>query len=441
MIRKWSRLALASAFLGIVVNSAVAADEPAGFRVGAAERDITPPAGLPMWGYGARHDKPSEGTLDPLLAKTIVIEAGKERLAIIGMDLGRGPTSGMMDEIRKEAAAEGVNVRHVLICGSHTHHGPVIELVDEPGRGQGRFHAAVAYCKKLPALLVESIKDAVADLKPARIGVATKNVSLNRNRQSKRQPPATDPMLAAVRFDDEHGQPIAVLVNFAAHPVLTDNKVLKYSADYPGFLRKRIESALGTRCVFMQGASGDMSCNPGPIGRAPQAFGEALADHAIELARNTETEKPAKPSLAGKVDAFHFKSRVNWRNPLVTAAYELSFFPEIVHNYVHDWKDGIDAELSTILLNGDLAIVAGSGEFFCNHAVRLRERSYLKHTLFFGYCNGHQLYFPTIEAVSEGGYGADPPVAPVEVGAGEQMMDRALINIYTMQGKIAPARD
>ena len=31
-------------------------------------------------------------------------------------------------------------------------------------------------------------------------------------------------------------------------------------------------------------------------------------------------------------------------------------------------------------------------------------RSYVKHSLFFGYCNGHGMYFPTIEAASEGGY-------------------------------------
>ena len=41
------------------------------------------------------------------------------------------------------------------------------------------------------------------------------------------------------------------------------------------------------------------------------------------------------------------------------------------------------------------------------------------------------MYFPTIEAASEGGYGGDPTVSPVEVGAGEKMMNQALINLYT----------
>ena len=111
------------------------------------------------------------------------------------------------------------------------------------------------------------------------------------------------------------------------------------------------------------------------------------------------------------------------------------FFPEISRNYARLYGDGLTAELNTVLLNGELALVGGSGEFFCNHANRLRARSYVKHTLFFGYCNGHGMYFPTIEAASEGGYGADPGISLVELGGPERMMDKALLNIYVLQGK------
>ena len=117
-----------------VVGGAV--DDPP-FRVGAAAADITPPPGIPMWGYGARHDKPSEGTLDPLKAQAVVIAAGDEKLAIVGTDLGRGPTAAMMTAIRM-ALAEKAGIRHVLISGSHSHHGPVIEAVSTiPGSAGG----------------------------------------------------------------------------------------------------------------------------------------------------------------------------------------------------------------------------------------------------------------------------------------------------------------
>ena len=51
---------LAMLLAGSVAPTARAEDGNV-FRVGAGEKDITPPAGIPMWGYGARHDMPSQG--------------------------------------------------------------------------------------------------------------------------------------------------------------------------------------------------------------------------------------------------------------------------------------------------------------------------------------------------------------------------------------------
>jgi neutral ceramidase len=426
---------LALAMAGFLAFEASASDGTA-FRAGAADKDITPPVGIPMWGYGARHDALCEGTIDPLMAKAIVIAAGDDKLAVVGTDLGRGPTDEMMKIIRKDVA-EKAGIRHVLISGSHSHHGPVIELTDEPGLGKGTFDVAIAYSKKLPQLLVDVILEADKDLKPAKLGVATESVTLNRNRHTKREPKPTDPMLAVLRFDDQAGKPIAILVNFAAHPVMTEGKILKYSADYPGFLKNKVEAALSTKCVFMQGAAGDMSPNPGYTPGGPKGFGETVADHVIALARTVKTETPAHPSVKGVVDTFYFKTRIDLKNPVVAAVFARSFFPEITQNYVKLYGDALTAELNTVLLNGEIALVGGSGEFFCNHANRLKARSYVKHTFFFGYCNGHGMYFPTIEAASEGGYGADPGVSFAELGAGERMMDKALINISRLQGKLA----
>ena len=74
--------------------------------------------------------------------------------------------------------------------------------------------------------------------------MAKKNVELNRNRHTKRTPKPTDPMLAVIRFDDAAGKPIAVIANFAAHPVTMDTMILKFSADYPGALQNRVEESL-----------------------------------------------------------------------------------------------------------------------------------------------------------------------------------------------------
>ncbi len=237
-IPRFSRLAAVVAVLvaaaapaGSAICGTARADE-ARFNVGTATRDVTPQAPVPMWGYGARHAALSQGTLDPLYAKAIVIQAGDEKLAIVGTDLGRGPTQAMMAKIRKELK-EKAGIDHVMISGSHSHHGPVIELVDKEGLGKGKFDDAVAYSQKLPDILIDAILEADRNAKPAKLGIATRNTTYNRNRHTKRQPPATEPMLAVMRFDDEQGKPIAVLVNFAAHPTMINAMVLKFSADYP----------------------------------------------------------------------------------------------------------------------------------------------------------------------------------------------------------------
>jgi neutral ceramidase len=58
------------------------------------------------------------------------------------------------------------------------------------------------------------------------------------------------------------------------------------------------------------------------------------------------------------------------------------------------------------------------------------------HSFFLGYCDGYHQYSPTIEAASEGGYGPDGQVSPVEIGAGETMINKALLWMYQLRDKI-----
>ncbi|MEO2033453.1 MAG: neutral/alkaline non-lysosomal ceramidase N-terminal domain-containing protein [Planctomycetaceae bacterium] len=414
----------------------VQASEPVSFNAGYAEADITPPPGLPMWGYGARHAAAATDAMDVLAARAVVVQAGNAKVAIVGLDLGRGPTTAMMEQIRREIE-ERAGIEHVMISGSHTHHGPVIELVDEEGYGRGTFDDAVAYSNALPNILTDVILAADKAAQPAQIGVGRRDDHrLNRNRHTKREPKTVDPRLSVMRFDDLQGNLIAVVVNFSAHPTMSDLKDLRYSGDYPGHMTRKVISELNAGCVFMQGASGDLSVRPPDGIQGPQAFGELLAGHVVKLTEGIETAVPEAPSVAGRINRYRFRSRVDFQNVLIQLQYSVAFFPELIRNAVDEFADGIPAELNTVVLNSNIAMVGGSGEFFSKHALRLRERAYVDDTLFFGYCNGHSLYFPTIEGVSEGGYGADEPVSPVEVGAGEQMLNRALINIYELLGRI-----
>ncbi len=398
-------------------------------KAGAARLDLTPPVGFPLWGYAVRHDLASQGVRDSLLGRVVVLEVGRTRLALVSLDLGRAPTRQSTAAIRKEIK-KSAGVDHLFLVASHTHNGPVIELDNWPD-------AKSSYVRELEKKIAGGIVAAAKELAPARLGVASRQVPLNRNRHSRRQNPPVDRELIVVRLETLKGKPLAHLVNFAAHPTMINSRDRQFSADYPGAMRQRVEKESGVPCLFLQGAGGDLSPNPqGPESAAPAGFGTALADQVLDLDRSIRCTVGKDTTLQCRQRDFRFASRIDLDNPLLHAAYALAFFPALIDFYAREYRDGIRPNLATALLDGRIGLVGVSGEFFCSHALRLKDRARLDHVLFLGYCNDYQQYFPTIEAVAEGGYGADAQVSPVEVGAGERMMDQALIDLYEMRGKI-----
>lgn len=388
-----------------------------------------------MWGYGARHDALSTGVLDPLYAIALVLEAGENKLAIVGLDLGRAPSERSLQRIR-EGIRANPGIDHSSIAGSHTHHGPVLELSEEEGKGKGKFDAALRYYGQLEENVIAVIREANQSLAPARFAAGSAQLEgFNRNRHTQIEPKPVDRELTVMRFDDLTGKPRALLVNFAAHPTMIPAGTLKFSADYVGSMRTTIAKEFGGEVIFMQGAAGDLSANPG-TNQGHVGFGQALAREVMKLASGLATKEVIEPRLEFREKRFQFASRTDLNNPLIRVMYASAFFPELIPNYADEYAEGVRPRLAVALLNGEIGFVGVSGEFFCQHAIRLKARARLPHLLFFGYCNGYHQYFPTIEAAAEGGYGADSTVAPAAVGAGEEIMNAALLWLYEMRGRL-----
>ena len=272
-------------------------------------------------------------------------------------------------------------------------------------------------------------------MQPARLGVASKQVPLNRNRHSKLADKPVDRDLLVLRVEDTAGRPIAHAVNFAAHATMHPAAVRKFSADWPGAMAALVEQETKAPCLFLQGAAGDLSPNPGEA-RGPEKFGQAVAREALALLKDVPCTPLQKNTLEVREDDFTFGSRLDLGNRAIRTMYETAFFAALVAFYEREYRGGVRPHLTTALLDGRVGLVGVSGEFFCGHALSLKRRARLEHVFFLGYCNDYQQYFPTIEAAAEGGYGADATVSPVEVGAGERMIDRALIHLYKLRGKM-----
>ena len=121
-----------------------------------------------------------------------------------------------------------------------------------------------------------------------------------------------------------------------------------------------------------------------------------------------------------------------WRQALLAA-----LGPGIFKNYAPAIKPQIEMPVTTLLINKRIAFMTMPGEPFVDFQINWRDRCPVRDTFFLGYANGYYGYFPTIRAASEGGYGTASATTWVEVGAGERMVDRAIVRTYEMLGRLS----
>ena len=112
-------------------------------------------------------------------------------------------------------------------------------------------------------------------------------------------------------------------------------------------------------------------------GHRLESFGRRLGEEVLRLAKECTTKVPERPGIMGKYEEMIFDSRVDFQSLALRALFAVAFFPELAASASSEYKDNkIHAALTTVLLNNELALVGGSGEFFCEHSLRLKERSY-----------------------------------------------------------------
>ena len=415
-------------------------------KAGVAKVEITPPLGTKMWGYFDR-EAGAIGTLDPLFARVLVLEAGEERLALVALDLGR--TFGPRSLARLKEGVRNVGVTHLLVVASHTHAGPVIQ--DEyPGN-------APAWESNALDKISTAISEAAGKMAEARLGVGYGSVYIGYNRRrvnpdgtvtmlwdNKTKLPTApyDPTVSVLRIDTIAGKPIAVLVNYACHAVIFGASNLRYSADFPGVVTRTLEKTLDNQPVsfFLQGACGDI--NPyfattaeeeDPLKHC-QWTGERLGQEAARVASSTPTKDSRDSRLDINEELLGFKLR--WDRAKLRESVLKLIGPKAFENYAPSIQSEFQLPVTTLLINRQIAIMSMPGEPFVDFQVDWRNRCPVQDSLFLGYANGYYGYFPTIRAASEGGYGASDPVTWIEAGAGERMVDHAVVKVYELLGKL-----
>jgi hypothetical protein len=331
------------------------------------------------------------------------------------------------------------------------------------------------YYAQLPDRAAGAARAGLAALRPARVaaGSGESRVAVNRRERAPDGRMATgvnpegviDPQVFVVRIDGRDERPLAAIVGYTAHPTTMGPTNRRFSADWPGHLKRTVESLTGAVCVFAQGATGNVG--PGPEGytddaRVIQRIGRTVGCEAARvyyglrlppahfrhervwesgapLGKWAEVRDP-DPDARVRVMTRGIRLPLRSHAPLDKAEAEA----EDARRRLNDLIDGgaplAEIEAATFatkraamavtrsksyagktehpvelhVLQIGPAVLAGiPAEPFCEIGLAVKSRSPFPHTWFGGYVGGWSGYIPTPVEYPRGGYEVDTsPFAP-----------------------------
>ncbi len=391
----------------------------AGFRAAAVKVDITPKTSQWLLGYGPRQ---STGVHDPLYHRVVAMDDGHTQFYLVSTDVCLF-SPGLYDEVAAELQrATGITRKQFWWSVTHTHSAPE---VGPPAMSKvflaNRFNHEWdrEYTQQFTSSLIKAVQDARAGLEPARLQIGVGMSLANINRRAKdvdgkvtlglNPDGPADRQIGLIRIERPDGSPLALVANYAIHGTVMsgDNKLI--SGDAPGIVAAYVEQKLNTTVLFINGAAGNLApiysvyATPG-AGHLMQ-FRVLLGDRILQA--NSTIPK-------GTDDVTLHVEETSVETPLRSGLE----WPQELGNYSRTDSAGrvlVKLPIRFLQVN-DTIIWAAPVELFCEIAIHVRNLSPFTHTLYFGYTNGWFGYFPTSQAISEGGY--EPNTSPF-TGAAE----------------------
>jgi neutral ceramidase len=413
---------------------------------GVASRDVTPPAGAAMSGFAAR-ESPASGTHDPLLVHALVVGD----TALVTVDVV-GLHEDDCAEIRSRC---GLPADRVVVHATHTHGGPVsMRGRLGPGVDEGWLAAVVQAC-------AESVAEAAARREPVRVVAGYgERPGVARNRRREGGP--VDDELPVVLLHRPDGSLLAGVVSYACHPVVLGADNTRFTADYPGVVRRVMAERLGGPVLFVTGCAGDANtghtaaASVSTAASADRTFeaceraGTRIASAGLALTSKRDSGAAAIAAVAGAVrlelavpDRAATLAQVErWERELGAA--------DLAHRALLrcwiEWGRGLlnsphpgsaagHLASVTVLRWGDAVLVALPGEPFAAAAQEIRQHATRTApgvtVLVAGYSNGCPGYLPSSDEYPRGGYEVCDAhryygmPGPFSAGSAEALVQRA----------------
>jgi len=220
----------------------------------------------PVWIAGFSNKKPANGVHDDTWARTMVIDDGKIRLAIVILDAIGFMHDDIVD-VRKMLSVE-LGLTYIIIASTHTHEGP--DLMGLWGKSPFKSGVNKAYMQFVKEQAAKSVEDAVKNLRPAKLEISQDLTGAISQVKDTRQPQVFDSGLRIIKaIDKETGSTLGSLLAWGNHPETLWSGNLLVSSDFPHFCRQGVEKGvfygdslvrpgIGGVAVYLNGAIGGL---------------------------------------------------------------------------------------------------------------------------------------------------------------------------------------
>ncbi len=422
-------------------------------RAGAAQVEITPPAGTHLAGAVGYH-RPARVALDPLYAKAVTFEAGGTRLCVLALDVTI-ITEEWTEHIREQVAERfGLDPDALMVHATQTHSAPPIghfmvdpDFPELPVEFEWVRGGEGAYSAWAAERAVEAVGQALGDMRPVEIAAGsgsdgrwaanrravTMDGGITMTTGVWAEPTGTqairyiegpiDPEVGVLVVREPSINVPAVLLHHTCHPVCVFSRPL-VSADWPGEWAARVQDVFGPECVplVINGACGNIN----PADRSDhRPMGAGLAETTRMVLERLEftDDVPLDRRLARLPIPLRelTDEELSWARGVIEADPIPPWDPERPGQLTREWitaasvwsvhlqrrrDPNLEYEVQVLRI-GDTAIVGLPGEPFVELGLAIKLASPFAQT-FIAHCTSHYVgYIPFAEALARGGHEAD----------------------------------
>jgi hypothetical protein len=208
----------------------------------------------------------AKGIHDDLWARTMIIDDGNSRLALVAVDV-IGIFHPMVIDIREMIPSE-IGITYLVITSTHTHAGP--DLLGLWGNSVIKSGVNKEWKEYVKKRIVESVIAAAESIRPVSLRF-TQNLNEGLvTLTDTREPYVFDEGIRIIEaVDAETSQTIGTVIQWANHPETLWSKNLHISSDFPHFIRERVENGVyngdslvregvGGVAIYVNGAVGGL---------------------------------------------------------------------------------------------------------------------------------------------------------------------------------------